>query len=69
MSMGAGDFSFYSQKMPSAFFWIGIKTETDESIHSLHSPYFTLNEDALPIGVALHAAVAITYLNSHVSEF
>lgn len=68
MSMAAEDFSFYSQKMSGAFFLIGTKTETDELIHQLHSPYFVLNEHALPIGAALHAAVAITYLNGHANE-
>lgn len=67
-SMGAEDFGFYSQKMQSAFFSIGTKTETDKLIHPLHSPFFVINEHTLPIGAALHAAVAVTYLNNHAAE-
>ncbi|XP_010246176.1 PREDICTED: IAA-amino acid hydrolase ILR1-like 3 [Nelumbo nucifera] len=68
LTMGAEDFSFYSQKMPAAFFSIGIKNETLKSDQPLHSPYFYLDEEVLPIGAALHAAVAITYLDSHVAD-
>lgn len=67
-TMGAEDFSFYSQKMPGAFFWLGIKNETLGSTYSLHSPYFFMDEQALPIGAALHAAVAMAYLDNHSIE-
>ena len=68
-TMAAEDFSFYSQKMPAAFFMIGIKNETLKySGMPLHSPFFVLDEDVLPIGAALHAAVAISYLESHAVE-
>lgn len=62
MGMAAEDFSFYSQKMPAAFFVIGIKNESIKSNKPLHSPEFVLDEEALPIGAALHASVAISYL-------
>ncbi|KAL3536064.1 hypothetical protein ACH5RR_004525 [Cinchona calisaya] len=65
MSMGAEDFSFYGQKMPAAFFFLGIRNETADSIKELHTPYFAIDEAALPIGAALHAAVATAYLDSH----
>ncbi|KAK1300563.1 IAA-amino acid hydrolase ILR1-like 7 [Acorus calamus] len=41
MIMGAEDFSFYSQKMPSSLFWIGIRNDTQKPAHPLHSPHFT----------------------------
>ncbi|KAK3037868.1 hypothetical protein RJ639_031228, partial [Escallonia herrerae] len=65
-TMGAEDFSFYSQKMAAAFFMIGVKNEKLKSDKGLHTPHFIIDEDVLPIGAALHAAVAITYLDSHV---
>ncbi|CAK7341943.1 unnamed protein product [Dovyalis caffra] len=65
MSMGAEDFSFYSQKMKAALFFVGTKNETVKSVKRLHSPYFVMDEDALPIGAAFHAAVAISYLDGH----
>ncbi|XP_060196465.1 IAA-amino acid hydrolase ILR1-like 3 [Lycium barbarum] len=68
VTMGAEDFSFYSQKMSAAFFSIGAQNKTAASggVKGLHSPYFTLDEDVLPIGAALHAAVAISYFDTHV---
>ncbi|KAJ4705330.1 putative IAA-amino acid hydrolase ILR1 [Melia azedarach] len=68
MWMGAEDFSFYAQKMPAAFFMIGTKNKTLEPVKSLHSPYLVIDEDVLPIGAALHAAVAISFLDDHAVE-
>ncbi|CAA0827908.1 IAA-amino acid hydrolase ILR1-like 6 [Striga hermonthica] len=61
--MGSEDFSFYSETVPSAFFFIGIKNETLGSVHSPHSPHFSIDENALPVGAAVHAAIAERYLN------
>lgn len=63
--MGAEDFSFYSEKIPAAFYYIGIKNEELGSIHSVHSPHFFIDEDMLPTGAAMHAAIAERYLNEH----
>nr|GEX48137.1 IAA-amino acid hydrolase ILR1-like 6 [Tanacetum cinerariifolium] len=63
--MGAEDFSFYSEAVPAAFFYIGIMNETLGSTHTGHSPYFMIDEDVLPIGAATHAAIAERYLNEH----
>ncbi|GER49181.1 IAA-amino acid hydrolase ILR1, partial [Striga asiatica] len=61
--MGSEDFSFYSEAVPSAFSFIGIKNETLGSVHSPHSPHFSIDENALPVGAAVHAAIAERYLN------
>ncbi|XP_051139165.1 IAA-amino acid hydrolase ILR1-like 6 [Andrographis paniculata] len=61
--MGSEDFSFYSEVIPSTFFFIGIKNEKLGSVHSPHSPHFTIDEDALPAGAATHAAIAERYLH------
>ncbi|XP_048322137.2 IAA-amino acid hydrolase ILR1-like 4 [Ziziphus jujuba] len=66
MSMGAEDFSFYSTKMAAAMFMIGTKNETLAGPKTdLHSPYLVIDEEALPIGAAFHAAMAISFLSSH----
>lgn len=64
MSMGAEDFSFYTEKMAAAFFMIGTKNETLDPKRLWHSPYLVIDEEVLPIGAALHAAVAISYLDN-----
>ncbi|XP_065881684.1 IAA-amino acid hydrolase ILR1-like 6 [Euphorbia lathyris] len=64
-TMGAEDFSFYSQVIPAAFYYIGIRNETLGSTHIGHSPYFMIDEDVLPFGAATHAAIAERYLIDH----
>ncbi|KAL9144676.1 hypothetical protein ABFS82_14G311200 [Erythranthe guttata] len=61
--MGSEDFSFYSEMIPATFFFIGIKNETLGSVHSPHSPLFVIDENALAVGAATHAAIAERYLN------
>ncbi|KAJ4959246.1 hypothetical protein NE237_026357 [Protea cynaroides] len=60
--MGAEDFSLFTEVIPGYYFFLGMKNETREPLASNHSPYFTVNEDALPYGAALHASLATTYL-------
>uniref|UniRef100_A0A7N0TPD8 Uncharacterized protein n=1 Tax=Kalanchoe fedtschenkoi TaxID=63787 RepID=A0A7N0TPD8_KALFE len=61
--MGAEDFAFYSQVVPAAFFYVGVRNETLGSIHTGHSPFFMVDEDVLPVGAAAHAYIAERYLN------
>ncbi|KAK4384766.1 IAA-amino acid hydrolase ILR1-like 5 [Sesamum angolense] len=60
--MAGEDFAFYQEVIPGAMFGIGIRNEKVGSIHSPHSPHFFLDEDVLPIGAALHTALAEFYL-------
>lgn len=66
--MGAEDFSFYAQKMKAAFFIIGVRNKNETSAPGLHTPYLFLDEEVLPVGAALHAAVAISYLDANAVE-
>ncbi|KAL6639632.1 hypothetical protein ACP70R_023362 [Stipagrostis hirtigluma subsp. patula] len=66
--MAAEDFAFYEQKFPGAFVLIGVGNKTMETVHPLHSPYFVIDEDVLPVGAAFHSAVAMEYLNKHNRE-
>ncbi|GLT85066.1 hypothetical protein SLE2022_032680 [Rubroshorea leprosula] len=63
--MGAEDFSFYTQVVPAAFFYIGVRNETLGSTVTGHSPYFMIDEDVLPVGAAVHAVIAERYLIEH----
>ncbi|KAL7611689.1 IAA-amino acid hydrolase ILR1 [Lactuca sativa] len=65
VTMGGEDFSFFTQKMPAVMFVIGSNNKTKTPPEHLHSPYFVIDEEALPIGAAFHAAVAISYLDRH----
>ncbi|KAL6894410.1 hypothetical protein ACP4OV_008508 [Aristida adscensionis] len=65
--MAAEDFGFYAQKIPAAFFSVGVANDEME-FHDLHSPHCVIDEEALPIGAAFHAAVTIEFLNKHSSS-
>jgi hippurate hydrolase len=54
-SMGAEDFSYFLEKVPGAFIWLGI----GEDASGLHTPTFAFDEDVLPRGSALLSALAI----------
>ena len=58
-SMTAEDFSFYLEKVPGAFIWLGV----GEDISGLHTPQFAFDEEILPRGSALLAALALESLS------
>lgn len=60
--MGSEDFSFYQEVIPGYFFFLGMQNETQPKLQSAHSPYFQVNEDIFPYGAALHASLALRYL-------
>jgi amidohydrolase len=63
-TLGAEDFSFFQQKAPGLFFWVGIrpKDQTPEQAPSNHSPLFYIDESGLPLGLRALAHVAVDYL-------
>ncbi|TVU34139.1 hypothetical protein EJB05_15968 [Eragrostis curvula] len=64
--MGAEDFAFYAEAIPSTYYYfVGMYNETRGPQAPHHSPYFTINEDALPYGAAMQASLAARYLVEH----
>ncbi|KAI6672519.1 hypothetical protein NL676_000425 [Syzygium grande] len=63
--MAGEDFAFYQEQIPGFMLSIGIRNKDVGSVHFPHSPYFFLDEDVLPIGAAVHAALAEVYLSEH----
>ncbi|XP_062111791.1 IAA-amino acid hydrolase ILR1-like 1 [Humulus lupulus] len=61
--MGSEDFAFYLEKVAGSFLFLGIKNEKIGAVYLPHSPYFIVDEDVLPIGAAVHAAFAVSYLS------
>ncbi len=55
------DFSFYQEKIPGLFFFLGA-TPAGVMSHPLHSPYFAPDENALSLGVKLMSNMAVDYL-------
>ncbi|MDP8945945.1 MAG: M20 family metallopeptidase [Actinomycetota bacterium] len=61
-SMGGEDFAFFLEKVPGAFIWLGV----GEDVSGLHTPQFAFDEEVLPRGSALLAALALE-AGQHVS--
>ena len=61
--MGAEDFSYVLQRVPGALVFLGARPEGGAGA-PLHSNRMLLEEAALADGVALHAAVALRYLEA-----
>ena len=61
--MGSEDFSFYLQKIPGTFVFLGVENKEKGIIYPQHHPKFDIDEDILPTGTALHVAVALEYLS------
>jgi len=64
--LGAEDFSFFQQKVPGVFVWVGTRPpdQTPEQAPSNHSPLFYVDEAGLPLGVRALAHMAIDYLSA-----
>ncbi len=60
-SMTGDDFSYFSKLVPSSYFKLGVGNS--KICHPLHSPYFDIDENALPLGAAILSQIAFDYLN------
>jgi amidohydrolase len=58
------DFSKFQQKVPGMYFFLGVNKEGADlaTVARNHSPYFYVNEDALPVGIRAMANLAVDYL-------
>ena len=60
--MAGEDFAYYVQRVPGCFLGLGIRNEGIGATYNVHHPSFKVDEDALPIGTALHVAFALRSL-------
>ena len=63
--MGAEDFSYVLQRMPGCMMVLGVMPaghEDHDHIATCHSNRMMLNEDAMAVGIAMHAAIAHRFL-------
>ncbi|REK25601.1 MAG: amidohydrolase [Planctomycetota bacterium] len=61
--MGGEDFAFYTEQIPGCFVAIGVRNEQQGAIFNVHHPKFKVDEDALPLGTALHVGFAMNSLD------
>lgn len=62
ISLGAEDFSYYSQVVPASFYRLGTRNEAKGITSYVHTPTFNIDEDALKIGPGLMAWMAVNEL-------
>jgi amidohydrolase len=58
--MGSEDFSYYAQRVPACFWFLGAADATHRFPN--HHPAFDIDENAMIAGIAAHAAVALAAL-------
>lgn len=63
-SMAGDDFSYFCEKVPGAYFKLGVGNADIGAVYPIHSPHFIADEDAIPIGSALMAQLAVDFLNN-----
>lgn len=62
-TLAGEDFSIYLQRVPGCFFWLGSGPSTNaEQAYGLHHPRYNLNEECIPLGASLLAAIAMDRL-------
>jgi amidohydrolase len=61
--MGGEDFAYFTQRVPGMMFRLGVGNEARGIVHPVHSARFDIDEDALPLGVAALARIAMDYVN------
>jgi amidohydrolase len=60
--MGAEDFALYQQRSPGLYFFLGVGNEAKGITAMIHTEYFDMDEDALPIGVRAMSTAVLDYL-------
>lgn len=64
-SMGVESFAYFSMERPSVFYFLGVRNEERGIIHPAHGSLFDIDEDALPVGVAIQCTAVQNYLNQN----
>lgn len=62
ISLGAEDFSYYSQVIPASFYRLGTRNDAKGITSYVHTPNFDIDENALTISTGLMAWMAIKEL-------
>jgi metal-dependent amidase/aminoacylase/carboxypeptidase family protein len=62
--MGGEDFAYYTQEIPGCFSFLGVGNAEINAVYDVHHPMFKVDEEALPLGVAIHVNSALKALKS-----
>lgn len=64
-NMGVESFAYFSLERPSAFYFLGCRNEKKGIINPAHGSLFDVDEDCIPIGVAIQCESVIRILKSN----
>ena len=65
-AFGAGDdFAYVTDAVPGALLNVGFGSRGEGYVHGGHNPLVVYNEAALPVGAAIHAYLAMRWLQEH----
>lgn len=67
-TMNSEDFAFYTERLPSAMVWVGVRDEARGIVHPLHHPRFAVDEAVIPLGVELLLDTATALLENPPDE-
>jgi amidohydrolase len=59
-TLGGEDFSYYSELVPSCFFFLGLSAPDQEERAGLHTDLFDFNDDAIGAGVEMMCRLALS---------
>jgi len=60
--LAGDDFAYMAQRVPACYVFVGAGNEWKGIVHPSHHPLFDLDEDCLPVAVALLSLAAIRFL-------
>lgn len=63
-AMGGEDFAYIAERVPSAYLRLGSCNAAKGITAGAHNPGFDIDEDALPLGVAIMAHAAMRFVNA-----
>jgi amidohydrolase len=64
LHMGAEDFSFFLQRKPGCFFFVGTRNPEKGFVWGHHHPKFDIDEEGLAVGMETMANVVLRYLET-----
>jgi len=62
------DIGYFFQKVPGVIFSIGVRNKKRGIVHPRHSSFFNLDENALPVGVAVVTSCIAEYLKAGIEK-
>ncbi|HWL92936.1 MAG TPA: M20 family metallopeptidase [Phycisphaerae bacterium] len=63
-SMGGEDFAYYAERVPAAFWRLGVRRGDPAVQPTLHQPTYDFPDEAIPLAVRMHCEIAMRFLHA-----